>query len=133
MIYLDPFYAKPLAYHAIIDEDSSQAPIKLFCPPFSSFFTQSHDLIGHWCFLRRNSVSPTYLQISSTFLFSNGSVWHFWFFRMQTQKHGFVTWYVYAAWWNMSFCDQDRITTGAIYKNILEGKVPLPARFESAL
>jgi len=37
MIYLDLFYAKPLARHIMIDEAFSH-PVKLVCPPFSSFF-----------------------------------------------------------------------------------------------
>jgi len=44
----------------MIDEDSSQTPVKSLCSPFLSFFAQSHDLAGHRSFLHRNSVSLTY-------------------------------------------------------------------------
>jgi len=91
MIYLDPFYAKSLARHAIINEDSTQTLVKSLCPSFSLVFAPNHDLADHRCFLHWNSVLPTYLQMSSTFSFSSGSVRDFRSFRMQTQKHGFVT------------------------------------------
>jgi len=81
MIYRNPFYAKPLARHAMIDEDSSQTIIKSLCPfffclPSLLFFTQSHDLTGHRRFLRRNSVSPTYKCLWLFHVFSSCS-WHF--------------------------------------------------------
>jgi len=105
--YLDPFYTKLLARHAMIDEDSSQTLVKSFYPSLTSFFCTETQSGRSSTFLHRNSVSSTYICLRLFHVFSSSSIWHFRSFWMQTQKHGFRNvMRTRHSWWNMSFCDQ---------------------------